>query len=282
MNEFFANIWNTLDLLVWSDWLTFAILVGFFILGVKRGLAKELINLAFLILAIIVAWFFYQDLAVSSAITWLLLSHQSHLAIAFGVLFIGVLLIKKFMYKLTSASSTTSNPCALNRTFALLLFFAFSAIISWNYLDAVAGLGIMEMIISDNSVRISVSFAIVFVLIIGFCWLLSKAFNISINSNQPCLLAPFFQKILNTLKALDVLLNARNVNSTKNKTLGGLIGLIKGSLFILIMVLVLQSISWISQQYYWVETKGALRSFQDIATDIKPELSQYLLFIEVE
>jgi len=81
---------------------------------------------------------------------------------------------------------------------------------------------------------------------------------------------------------LDVLLNARNVNSTKNKTLGGLIGLIKGSLFILIMVLVLQSISWISQQYYWVETKGALRSFQDIATDIKPELSQYLLFIEVE
>ncbi|SFV81175.1 hypothetical protein MNB_SUP05-6-987 [hydrothermal vent metagenome] len=58
--------------------------------------------------------------------------------------------------------------------------------------------------------------------------------------------------------------------------------MIKGSLAILIMVLVLQSIEWISQQYYWVETKGALKTFQDVASDIKPELSQHLLFIENE
>ena len=56
MNEFFANIWDTISLLVWSDWLTFAILIAFLVLGIKRGLAKELINLAFLILAIIIAW----------------------------------------------------------------------------------------------------------------------------------------------------------------------------------------------------------------------------------
>jgi uncharacterized membrane protein required for colicin V production len=95
MNEFFANIWDTINLLVWSDWLTFAILIAFLVLGIKRGLAKELINLAFLILAIIIAWLFYQALAETPVITWLLFSHKSHLAIAFGVIFIGVLLIKR-------------------------------------------------------------------------------------------------------------------------------------------------------------------------------------------
>jgi len=47
-------------------------------------------------------------------------------------------------------------------------------------------------------------------------------------------------------------------------------------------VLVLQSIEWVAQQDYWVETKGTLRTFQDVASDIKPELSQHLLFIESE
>ncbi|MEO1939197.1 CvpA family protein [Candidatus Thioglobus sp.] len=282
MDEFFANIWNTLNLLVWSDWLTVIILIGFLIFGIKRGLAKELINLAFLILAIIIAWLFYQELALSPVITWLLLSHQSHLAIAFGVIFIGVLLIKKLMYRLTSVSSTISNPCALNRVFVLLLFFAISVALSWYYLGAVAGLGIMEIVITNESVRIALSFATVFVLITGSCLFISKIFNMSIESSNSCLLAPFFQKILNVLRIADTALNARNINSTKNKILGGLIGLVKGSLFILIMVLVLQSISWISQQYYWIETKGTLRTFQDVASDIKPELSQHLLFIENE
>ena len=60
-------------------------------------MAKELISFAFLLLAIVIAWMFYQSLAASDAVTWLLLSHQSHMAIAFGVIFIGVLLIKKII-----------------------------------------------------------------------------------------------------------------------------------------------------------------------------------------
>ncbi len=282
MSEFFANILDSLNLLVWSDWLTIAILIVFFILGIKRGLAKELINLVFLILAIIIAWAFYQALATSPIITWLLLSHQSHMAIAFGAIFLGILLIKKLIYKLTKASSTISNPCVLNQVFALSLFLIISAILSWHYLDIVASLGLIEMTISNESMRISLSFAIVFGVIVGLCLFLSKAFNISIDSSKPCLLESFFQKILNTLSSADAKLNARNINSTKNKLLGGLIGFLKGSLAILIMVLVLQSITWVSQQYYWIETKGTLRTFQDLATDIKPELSQYLLFIEIE
>ncbi|MDG2353778.1 MAG: CvpA family protein [Gammaproteobacteria bacterium] len=282
MSDFFANIWETIGLLVWSDWLTIAILIGFLVVGIKRGLAKELINLAFLILAIIVAWLFYQWLAGTVLITWLTLSHQSHLAIAFGVLFIGTLLIKKALYKLTNASSSISNPCTLNQIFALFVFFTATAVASWHYLDGIAGLGIMEIVVTNESLRIGLSFAIVFAIIVGVCSAISNALNISIGSSKPCLLESFFQKILNGLHGVDSAINARNVDSTKNKLLGGLIGLIKGSLAILIMVLVLQSIEWVSQQDYWVETKGTLRTFQDVASDIKPELSQHLLFIESE
>jgi uncharacterized membrane protein required for colicin V production len=64
--------------------------------------------------------------------------------------------------------------------------------------------------------------------------------------------------------------------------LGSLTGLIKGAIFVLVLVLILQNVSWVSQQYFWIETDGALRSFQDIATSIKPTLSQYFLFIEIE
>jgi len=282
MNEFFANIWDTINLLVWSDWLTFAILIAFLVLGIKRGLAKELINLAFLILAIIIAWLFYQGLAETPVITWLLLSQKSHLAIAFGVIFIGVLLIKRALYKLTEVSSRISNPCALNRIFALLVFFILTAVLSWYYLDVIANLSIMEIVITNESLRIGLAFSIVFAIIVAACSFLSKVLNISIDSSKPCLLAPLFQKTLNGLHSVDTALNARNIDSTKNKLLGGLIGLIKGSLVILILVLVLQSISWVSQQYYWVETKGALRTFQDVVSDIKPKLSQHLLFIEIE
>jgi hypothetical protein len=154
--------------------------------------------------------------------------------------------------------------------------------LSWYYLDLIANLGIMEVVVTNESFRIGFAFSIVFAVIVGACSFLSKALNISIDSSKPCLLAPLFQKILNGLHSADTALNARNIDSTKNKLLGGLIGLIKGSLVILILVLVLQSISWVSQQYYWVETKGALRTFQDVASDIKPKLSQHLLFIEIE
>lgn len=280
MDEFFATIWSTIERLVWSDWITIAILAIFLVLGFKRGMARELINLGFLLLAVLMAWLFYQTLAISSLITWLALSHQSHLATSFGVIFIGAVIIKRVVYKLTQLSSSIDNPCVLNKLFALMVLLVAIIIFSCHYLDVVAGLGIMEMLIDNESVRIGLSFSIVFAFIFGILTFISSALNISIDETKPCLLSSFFQKILDILQAIDTKLNARNINSTQNNLLGSIVGLIKGSLTILIMVLVLQSISWISQQYYWIETNGALRIFQDVASDIKPELSQYLLFIK--
>jgi len=282
MNEFFVNTWNTISLLAWSDWVTVVILIAFLVLGFKRGMAKELINFAFLLLAIVLAWIFYQPLAVSDVVTWLLLSHQSHMAIAFGVIFIGVLLIKKAVYKLTDISSQISNPCALNKLFAYFVFLSAAAIISWYYLDIIANLGIMEIVVTNDSMRIGLSFALTFVIIIGVCASISNMLNISIDSSKPCTLSTFFKKILDALHSLDRILNAKNINSNSNNFGGLLIGLIKGSLAILIMVLVFQSIDSVSQQHFWIEANGALRTFQDVASDIKPALSEYLLFIENE
>ena len=282
MNEFFVNTWNTIILLAWSDWVTVVILIAFLVLGFKRGMAKELINFAFLLLAIVLAWMFYQPLAVSVTVTWLLLSHQSHMAIAFGVIFIGVLLIKKAVYRLTDISSQISNPCALNRLFAYFVFLSAAAIVSWYYLDIIANLGIMEIVVTNDSMRIGLSFAITFAIIIGLCSSISNMLNVSIDSSKPCTLSIFFKKILDALHSLDRILNAKNINSNSNNFGGLLIGLIKGSLVILIMVLVFQSIDSVSQQHFWIEANGALRTFQDVASDIKPALSEYLLFIENE
>jgi len=282
MNNFFDNIWDAIGQLVWSDWMTIIILIAFLILGFKRGMAKELINFGFLLLSIVIAYFFYEALALSEAITWLLLSHQSHMAISFGVIFIGILLIKKSLYKLTALSNSISNPCALNKVFAILIFLSAAAVFSWYYLDSIAGLGIMEIVVTNESVRIGLSFIITFAFVVGICSFISNVLNVSIDGSKPCFLSSFYKSILEGLNALDVKLNAKNIDSTKNNLLGAIIGLIKGSLAILIMVLVFQSIDQISQQHYWIETNGALRVFQDVATDIKPELSQHLLFIKDE
>ncbi len=282
MNEFYVNTWNTIILLAWSDWVTIFILIAFLVLGFKRGMAKELINFAFLLLAIILAWIFYQPLAFSVIVTWLVLSHQSHMAVAFGVIFIGVLLIKKAVYRLTDISSQISNPCALNRFFAYFIFLSAAAIISWYYLDIIANLDIIEIIITNDSMRIGLSFVLTFAIIIGVCSSISNMLNVSIDSSKPCTLSVFFKKILNVLHSLDRILNAKNINSNSNNFGGLLIGLIKGSLVILIVVLVFQSIDSISQQQFWIEANGVLRTFQDVASLITPALSEYLLFIENE
>jgi uncharacterized membrane protein required for colicin V production len=94
-------------------------------------------------------------------------------------------------------------------------------------------------------------------------------------------MAPAYEGILRILSALDILINARNIVGLKNKFFGAALGLFKGGTFVLIAVLILQSMSWVTQNHAWVETTGALRTFQDWSVDIKPVLSKHLLFVEL-
>jgi uncharacterized membrane protein required for colicin V production len=282
MGNFFDNFWNTISVLAWSDWLTLIILIFFVIRGFIQGLAKEIISLLFVILAIFLAWLYYDNLAVTLLSDPTTSEGRSIFALSFGAIFLGIWFIKKALYKTAEASSQIDNPCELNRSFTKIILTVLFAILSYHYMGVVAELQTMESIVTSNSFRIFVSFVIVFAALTTAVIALSKLLNITIDTEKPCLMAPVFEKIINMLQALDVLINARNVGGLKNNFLGAVLGLFKGGIFVLIIVLVLQSLSWATQNHAWVETSGALRTFQNWAVDIKPLLSEHLLFVKLE
>jgi len=282
MGNFFDNFWNTISVLSWSDWLTLIILIFFVIRGFIQGLAKEIISLLFVILAIFLAWLYYDNLAVTLLSDPTTSEGQSIFALSFGAIFLSIWFIKKALYKTAEASSQIDNPCELNRSFTKIIVTVLFAILSYHSMGVVAELQTMESIVTSNSFRIFISFVIVFAVLTTSVLALSKLLNITIDTEKPCLMAPIFEKILNIFQAFDVLINARNVGVLKNNLLGAILGLFKGGIFVLIMVLVLQSLSWVTQNHAWVETSGALRTFQNWAVDIKPFLSEHLLFIELE
>jgi len=282
MSNFFDNFWNTISVLAWSDWLTLIILIFFIIRGFVQGLAKEIISLFFVILAIILAWLYYDNLANTLLSDPTTSEGQSIFALSFGAIFLGIWFIKKALYKTAEASSQIDNPCELNRSFTKIILTVLFAILSYHYMGVVAELQTMESIVTSNSFRIFVSFVIVFAALTTAVMALSKLLNITIDTEKPCLMAPVFEKIINILQALDVLINARNVGGLKNNFLGAVLGLFKGGIFVLIMVLIFQSLSWVTQNHAWVETSGALRTFQNWAVDIKPFLSEHLLFVKLE
>jgi len=282
MSNFFDNFWNTISVLAWSYWLTLIILFFFVIRGFVQGLAKEIISLLFVILAIVLAWLYYDNLAISLLSDPTTSEGQSIFALSFGVIFLGIWFVKKALYKTAEASSQIDNPCELNRSFTKIIVTVLVVILSYHSMGVVSELQTMESIVNSNSFRIFVSFGIVFAALITAILTFSKLLNITIDTEKPCLMAPVFERILNILQALDVLINARNVGGLKNNFLGAVLGLFKGVILVLIIVLVLQSLSWATQNHAWVETSGALRTFQNWSVDIKPLLSEHLLFVKLE
>ena len=282
MGNFFDNIWSAISLLAWSDWLTLIILIVFVVRGFIQGLAKEVISFIFVIIAIVIAWLYYETFAKTFLSNWISADNQSIYALSFGGIFLSIWLIKKGLYRIASASSNNQNPNELNRPFANVIITLLIAVISYNYLGVFSDLNTFDSLISNESLRNFISFIALFVILVAALLLLSKLLNIRVDSENPSPMAPDYEAILRSLSALDVLINARNIVGLKNKFFGAVLGLFKGGTFVLIAVLILQSMSWVTQNHAWVETTGALRTFQDWSVDVKPVLSKYLLFVELE
>ena len=282
MGNFFDNIWSAISLLAWSDWLTLIILIVFIVRGFIQGLAKEVISFIFVIIAIVIAWLYYETFAKTFLSNWISADNQSIYALSFGGIFLSIWLIKKGLYRIASASSNNQNPNELNRPFANVIITLLIAVISYNYLDVFSDLNTFDSLISNESLRNFISFIALFVILVAALLLLSKLLNIRVDSENPSPMAPAYEGVLRSLSALDVLINARNIVGLKNKFFGAVLGLFKGGTFVLIAVLILQSMSWVTQNHAWVETSGALRTFQDWSVDVKPVLSKYLLFVELE
>ena len=282
MGNFFDNIWSAISLLAWSDWLTLIILIVFVVRGFIQGLAKEVISFIFVIIAIVIAWLYYETFAKTFLSTWISADNQSIYALSFGGIFLSIWLIKKGLYRIASASSNNQNPNELNRPFANVIITLLIAVISYNYLGVFSDLNTFDSLISNESLRNFISFIALFVILVAALLLLSKLLNIRVDSENPSPMAPAYEGVLRSLSALDVLINARNIVGLKNKFFGAVLGLFKGGTFVLIAVLILQSMSWVTQNHAWVETSGALRTFQDWSVDVKPVLSKHLLFVELE
>lgn len=282
MGNFFDNIWSAISLLAWSDWLTLIILIVFVVRGFIQGLAKEVISFIFVIIAIVIAWLYYETFAKTFLSNWISADNQSIYALSFGGIFLSIWLIKKGLYRIASASSNNQNPNELNRPFANVIITLLIAVISYNYLGVFSNLNKFDSLISNESLRNFISFIALFVILVAALLLLSKLLNIRVDSENPSPMAPAYEGVLRSLSALDVLINARNIVGLKNKFFGAVLGLFKGGTFVLIAVLILQSMSWVTQNHAWVETTGALRTFQDWSVDVKPVLSKHLLFVELE
>ncbi|BAS67167.1 CvpA family protein [Bathymodiolus septemdierum thioautotrophic gill symbiont] len=275
MTEFITNIGNY----HWSVWVSLIIFIGFGVRGYERGMARELIGLGFLVLSFTVAWLFYIDLSGHPIITWMSLSLQSNMAIAFGVIFVLVEAAKMVLYKVIAMASKISEPCTLNKSFLVGFLLIATAVFNY-YIDVIFDFNFIEIMATSNFFHSMTSFAIMFFAFIGFFVTLSKLFKRPISTSYPCFLSAFIQGILNTLSALDDKLNATNISGGDNYIFGAIIGLIKGFAFIILMILILQSIDTISQGYFWAESQSSLGVFQDVVTSIKLELSQHLLFIK--
>ncbi|MEC7596583.1 MAG: CvpA family protein [Pseudomonadota bacterium] len=281
MGNFFDNVWSAISLLAWSDWLTLIILIIFVVRGFIQGLAKEVISFIFVIIAIVIAWLYYDTFAKTFLNSWINSDNQSTYALSFGGIFLSIWLIKKGLYRIAGASSNNQNPSHLNRPFANIIITLIVAVISYNYLGVFSDVNAFESLVANQSLRNFVSFVLLFAILIISMIALSKLLNIKVDTENPSLMAPAYEGILRILSALDILINARNIVGLKNKFFGAVLGLFKGGTFVLIAVLILQSISWVTQNHAWVETTGALRTFQDWSVDIKPVLSKHLLFVEL-
>ena len=282
MSNFFNNVWSAISLLAWSDWVTLIILIVFVVRGFVQGLAKEVISFIFVIFAIVIAWLYYETFAKTFLNSWISSDNQSIYALSFGGIFLSIWLVKKGLYRIASASSSNQNPNELNRPFANIVISLLIATISFNYLGMISDLNTFDSLIANESLRNFVSFIVLFAILTLALLALSKILNIKIDTENPSLMAPAYEGILRSLSTLDVLINARNIVGLKNKFFGAILGLFKGGTFVLIAVLILQSMSWVTQNHAWVETSGALRTFQDWSVDIKPVLSKHLLFVELE
>ena len=282
MSNFFNNVWSAISLLAWSDWVTLIILIVFVVRGFVQGLAKEVISFIFVIFAIVIAWLYYETFAKTFLNSWISSDNQSIYALSFGGIFLSIWLVKKGLYRIASASSSNQNPNELNRPFANIVISLLIATISFNYLGMISDLNTFDSLIANESLRNFVSFIVLFAILTLALLALSKILNIKIDTENPSLMAPAYEGILKSLSTLDVLINARNIVGLKNKFFGAILGLFKGGTFVLIAVLILQSMSWVTQNHAWVETTGALRTFQDWSVDIKPVLSKHLLFVELE
>lgn len=260
-NSVWGDFLAILEQLTWSDYSIFMLLVLATMLGFKRGFALELINFIWIITAFIVASIFYPLLGEGGF--WLFKRHEF---ISFSVLFIAFLFLKIAIYKALSSIAKIHGPCPLNRFLAIFIGFSIAGGISWILANNTAHIEIIERLITHEPLRIMTSLILIFGSIVIVVFVLIKILNIKVGTDQPC-------PLLVALKPLDSILSAKNINSPINHFFGLWLGLFKGVILVILVMVIFNQID-VSLQGYLTDKLSA------IATNTQSVLSDYLTFVK--
>lgn len=255
-----ADFLNLVGQLSWSDYSIFLLLVLAAMVGFRRGFALGLINFIWIMSAFIVASIFYQLLGESGF--WLFKRHDF---ISFVTLFIAFLLLKIGMYKVLASIAKIHGPCPLNRFLAISIGLSIAGGISWILANNTAHIEIVERLITNEELRIITSLILIFGSIIIGVFVLIKILNIKVGTDQPC-------PLLLALRPLDSILSAKNINSPINHFFGLWLGLFKGMIVVVLIIITLSHLD--------VSLQGKLTDeFNAVAANTQNVLSDYLTFI---
>lgn len=261
MDEILAGFLSNVEQLSVADYVIIFLLIVYAIHGFMRGFALGFIHFIWLGLGFVFASSFYQPLSENSFLWFLSGYHLLSFVLLFVMFFIGKILF----YKLVHNIATIEGPCPLNRFLAIFLGLGIVLNISWVLANDLHYIGSFHSIIANEGLRVIASFlSSVIVIVIGIIVFI-KMFDIKVNINRPC-------PLLATLIPLEAILNAKEIESLANNIFGLLLGLLKGGIMIVLLIIVLHQ--------YNVANGVIANSFNDIAANTTNILSHYLTFIK--
>jgi uncharacterized membrane protein required for colicin V production len=249
------------------DWVLFAIFVLFAIIGFIRGGAKILIHSIWLIIGFIISSIFYQDLVNLGLFNFANTDEKTTYLISFLAILLLFIILKLIIYKLLKVIAKIHGPCPLNRFIAMVIGLGFAVVFSWYITMDISSFEVIYRIITNDFMRIFLSFLMVFTLVLVLTLSIAKLLHIKVGIDRPC-------PLLVALQPLDGILNAKNINSSLNNFEGVIFSLLQAIIFIISLIIINNHIEFIQLDY-----TGLLEQIKNWADFIQNILSDYLLFI---
>jgi uncharacterized membrane protein required for colicin V production len=250
-----------------TDWFLLIFAILFALIGFFRGGAKILIHSAWVIAGFLIASGFYQNLTNLQILDTFNLNEQTTYLINFLIIFFAFILLKLVIYKLLNVIAKIHGPCPLNRFVAMVIGFGFAVVFSWYITMDISSFEVMYRIITNDFMRVFLSFLVVFTIVLILALSIAKLLHIKVGIDRPC-------PLLIALQPLDGILNAKNINSGLNNFEGIIFSLLQGLILIITLIITNNHIELIQIEY-----TGLFQYLYHWANLTQNVLSDYLLFI---
>lgn len=269
MNEFLSNIWHSITLFTWIEWLIIMSLFGFAVTGFKRGAALISIHFTWALIALIIAISFYSNLAASTYLNWFGGSAPLSSFLLILLLFFG---LKILIYKVLAKVAQIHGPCPLNRFIAVAVAIGMTLGLSWLIANDLYNMDFFTYLISYQTIRFASVFVILALIIGGLSKTLVRLLNVQIGVDRPC-------PLLTAMQPVDRFLNAKNVHSATNSVIGIFMGLFQGWMVIIVGLIIINHYPNLATYTGFTEASFVLKTLKNSALEVQTFLSYYLSFI---